>query len=307
MRVSLLILAIAATTAHAGTRVVLMTDPADASALQIALAGRGAEIATLPAPEGALRLDRAAVVQRSAVNAQAVAGVWIEAEPGGAEVCVVSSDGKLFRHAPLPLEDATPRVFAAIATSLLDEVLAPGDAPNVNVDVHVDIAPPGVLATASPLPAPPGIAVASAPLPETVVRANRTLLEIGPMVSLLTGGLEGELAMPIGEQTRAGVIVGIDALYDTTRLMPLYLGALELRHVGRGQKHTDIGLLGGLAVIDNSSNPFVGVRLEHVWEGPAHGISFSINPVLAYVSGSAYVTGSVYPGIWTSLRWELPI
>src|ERR1051326_1980950 len=105
MRVSLLVLCVAAATAHAGTRVVLFTDPADAGALQVALAGRGTEIATLPAPDGALRLDRAAAVQRGAMDARAVAGVWIESDPGATEVCVVSSDGKLFRHAPLPIDD----------------------------------------------------------------------------------------------------------------------------------------------------------------------------------------------------------
>ena len=60
---------------------------------------------------------------------------WIDAN----DVCVVSADGAYFRHTPLPA-DASPRVFAAIATSLLDELLAP---PTVNVDVNVDIGSPG--------------------------------------------------------------------------------------------------------------------------------------------------------------------
>ena len=39
------------------------------------------------------------------------------------DVCVVSADGRSFRHAPLG--DASPRMFAAVATSLLDELIAP--------------------------------------------------------------------------------------------------------------------------------------------------------------------------------------
>src|SRR5262245_41169858 len=104
------------------TRVIAMIDPADLAALRVTM--HGADLAVAPPPDGALRLDRAAVVQRAALDAGADAGLWIEHDAGVVEICVVSADGKLLRHAPMP-PDRSPRVFAAIATSLLDEVLAP--------------------------------------------------------------------------------------------------------------------------------------------------------------------------------------
>src|SRR5262249_17318510 len=51
----------AATAASADSRIVVMADPADATALQIALAGRGIEVIIRAEPDGELRLDRAAL------------------------------------------------------------------------------------------------------------------------------------------------------------------------------------------------------------------------------------------------------
>jgi hypothetical protein len=301
-----------ATTAHAGTRIVLMTDADDATALQVALAGRGTEISTFPAPEGVLRLDRAAFVQRSTVDARAVAGVWIEQELGSAEVCVLSADGKVFRHAPLPIEAGSPRVFAAIATSLLDEILSPQDEmPAINVDVHVDITPPTAsgpaVAVVEPMPRPhalvaPGLAVV-APAVDGVVRGNRIQFELGPMLSPLTLGVEVEATIPILDHLRLGALGGVDVLF-TEPARALFIGAAELRYVGSGTKHTDVGLIGGAAAVDGALSPFIGLRFQRVWERAESGLSLSINPVLAVVDT---VGPKVYPGIWTSLRWELPI
>ncbi len=138
---SIVIVLAMADAAGAGTRVVAMVDPDDVGALRVALAGREIDLAVTPAPGGDLRLDRAALAQRSAVDQRADATVWIENEPGSAEVWVVSANGRQLGHAPLPIEDGSPRVFAAIATSLLDEVLAPPAPPPMAVDVHVDLAP----------------------------------------------------------------------------------------------------------------------------------------------------------------------
>src|SRR5689334_4663753 len=136
--VPIAVVAALAGTASAEHRIVLMSDPGLRDGLQVQLAGRGVEVAQLPAPQGPLRLDRAALVQRAALASHADAGIWIERDPAGAEVCVVSSDGRATRYAPLP--DDSPRVFASIATSLLDEVLAP-DAFHVDVNVAVAAGP----------------------------------------------------------------------------------------------------------------------------------------------------------------------
>ena len=323
MRITLVLaFSCVAATAFAETRIVTMTDPADAGALQVSLAGRGAELAMLAVPEGELRLDRAASVQRSIVAANAVAGVWIEHEAGSAEVCVLSADGKTFRHAPLPIDDAgSPRVFAAIATSLLDEMLAPQLAlPNIDVDVRVDVGQPApinaapVVAEVGPDPrelATPGLTAVASPLPEGVVRAHQIQFELGPMLSPMSFGVEGEATVPLAEHLRAGALGGLDVLF-TEPAGAVMLGGAEVRYVGSGRKHNDVGVIAGAAVILQGDSmtgsrpvaPFVGLRLQRVWERAGSGLSFSINPVLALTDT---VGPKVYPALWTSLRWELPI
>src|SRR5262249_51166656 len=208
---------------------------------------------------------------------------------------VVSADGKQFRHAPLPIADSTPRVFAAIATSLLDEIMMPPpDAPNVNVDVHVDVngvpvalgntpsAPPPRVAVADPAPtlAPPGDAVAeSRPEDDTYVRGNHLLFEIGPMLSPLSIGVEAELTYPITEQFRIGAMVGINDLFTESHDV-LFVADGEIRRVGRGRTHNDIGLVGGIATPSYDPVQFIGFRLERVWEGDSRGTALSIVPLL---------------------------
>ena len=162
MRASLIVLGVvvAAQVASAST-VVVLSDPGNApalgSALQVMLAGRGVAIATLPAPQGGLRLDRAASAQHAALSFNADAALWIYSDAGATEVCAVSADGRYFRHAPLPVgEGDTPRMFAAIATSLLDELLSP-DVVDVDVHVHFDPHGPGgpVVATVDRALGPP--------------------------------------------------------------------------------------------------------------------------------------------------------
>ena len=166
--------------AHAGTRIVVMTDPDDAAALQVALAGRGAEVAPLPEPEGALRFDRAAAAQRTAVAQQATAAVWIEQDPGTAEVCVVSADGRVLRNAPLPIDVGSPRVFAAIAVSLLDELLTPP------IEVHVELAPmPAVTPAPASRPTPTTLFESSAvevraAAPAVTRRPPMFMVDVGP-------------------------------------------------------------------------------------------------------------------------------
>ncbi len=250
----------ASSLANAGNRIVVLTDPAQRElprALEVALANRHVDISSLPSPEGALRLDRAAVVQRAAIANTADAGVWIDVDAGETDVCVVSSDGKL-RHAPLPA-DVPPRVFAAIAASLLDELLAPPESPPISVDVYVDVhtnpAPPVM----SPPPSrshvvvmvPPGessTVIAHAPF-EPDAPWHRSRLEVGVTASLVTYGVEAELLYPVADSVRIGVLGGFNWLYDyIMRTRPAFAGCrcrlarnetmadagLELRYVGRG-------------------------------------------------------------------------
>jgi hypothetical protein len=295
-------------------RIVVMIDPVDASALSVALAGRGAELLPLPHPEGTLRLDRAAIAQRTTVSANAQAGVWIEREAGGAEVCVVSADGRMFRHAPMPIDDSTPRVFAAIAASLLDEVLSP-EGPNVNVDVYVTVdgervpvrEGPRVAAveqpaTIAPPSAVPVVAASAASESDTIYRADRRLLEVGAMLTPASVGIEAMVTFPIREQWRIGVMGTIHATADTVDPGPLVGGGVELRHVGRGQKHWDFGPIGGVATVNGVNLTFGGFGFARTWERAGSAISLSLTPGFVHESGK-----TALPGAWITLRWLFPI
>jgi hypothetical protein len=263
----------------------------------------------MPAPDGALRLDRAAVVQHTALEARAMAGVWIEIDQGSAEVCVVSADGKQFRHAPL--DSAAPRVFAAIAASLLDEILVPPEVamPSVNVDVHVDIdqgAPRQALAA-------PIISTAAIASVATLDRARtgQTLIELGPTVSPVSYGLEAEVAFPLMTPAlRLGAVGSASRLFnggfnDQTTGSLFAVGA-ELRYVGRGTTHFDVGVMGGAAKAgtDDDIGGVVSVRLSLVREGEGSGVALSLAPtwLLGFRGNSPILTGAL-----ASLKWELPL
>jgi hypothetical protein len=303
--------------AHADSgRIALMTEPARAgdyhAALQLTL--RGIDIAALPAPTGPLRLDRAADAQRGTLAAGADAGVWIEYDAGLYEVCVVSADGRAFRHAPLP-SDGTPRIFAAIATSLLDELLAPPEAnlPPINVDVQVHIgsdaapddaavAAPGLIAAASPSSAtPPPFAIADTTRP---VRFDRTLVELGPMLSPVSIGVEATMLFPVTERTRVGAMAFAHTLLPDGPSLLLGAG-LEARRVGRGRRHFDIGVIGGAASAQSDPAIFLSAHLGLVWERERTGLGLSLAPtvVIPMEGGSL----PIIPALFASLRWMLPV
>ncbi len=318
MRAALVLVALCAV-AHAGNRVVVLTDRDDLpAALQVALASRHAEVAVHPtSPEGAERLDRAAAAQRVAMANNADAGIWIDAD----EVWVVLGDGRDVRHAPLPA-DATPRVFAAIATSLLDELFAPPEPAGYGVDVHVEITPPGATSSTPPTPSTPSITVApsavvAAPVlapPATVaavttvdaapVRAKNALLEFGPTLTNATWGIEAELLWPVMPSVKLGVSVGANMLYDGFSLLgsgtQMVDAGVELRHVGVGATHLDIGLGAGVArdSTDSDTGGFAALRLGIAHEYDKMALSVGIAPTLLYgfagEGTSMTVLGSVH-------------
>jgi hypothetical protein len=312
----LLFLCLTCAIATAGGRVVVMTDrDALPGALQLALANRSIDVAGMASPDGALRLDRAATVQRAAMSSAADAGIWIESDAAaGAQVCVVSSDGTYFRQAPLPT-DASPRVFAAIATSLLDELLAPPEA-GVAVDVHIGVQPP-MVAAAGPSLAPVAQTTAVAPNVIDPARWRHTLLEIGPTFSIASYGIEAEIAAPVSESWRVGLLGGASELTDGIRDLSagtqLYHAALEVRHVGTGTTHFDFGLAGGLAtgmIVDDlggtrDTGGFAAARVSVVHEYPSGGLSLSIVPMFLFDWRGQGDDRT--PAVMGSLRWELPI
>ncbi len=284
--------------AHASVIVVMTDRPGElGAALEVALANRRVDIARLPAPHGRLRLDRAAAAQRAALAAGADAAIWIDLD-GTTDVCAVSSDGRYFRHAPI--DEVSPRVFAAIATSLLDELLAPPEgALDINVDVHVNVTPPHpVVAVATP-----DITIAAAPViteDNHPVRHDRTLFEIGAMLTPVSAGVEGALLFPLTPRWRAGVMGTVNQLFGAEG--QIFAGMLELRRVGLGtRRHFDFSFMGGGATANGEAVSVAGIRLNWMWEGASSGTSFGVAPLVIY-------TGSVFlPGIFASLRWGVTL
>jgi hypothetical protein len=222
---------------------------------------------------------------------------------------VVSADGRAFRHAPLP--DPAPRIFATIAASLLDEIIAPPEpGPQVNVDVHVDVGP-----SAPPAAAPPSSAQPQATdeLPAGLgVHATDTLLEMGPAISPISYGFEGELSFPtswLHYSTRLGISGAVHKMWDGANDMPpgttLGVGALELRYVSPGETHLDIGAALGFGHGDNGDTGGVfSIRLILAHSSEGQGVQLSLAPtfLLGFRGNS-----SVLAGGFASLRWELPI
>jgi hypothetical protein len=292
-------------------RVVVLAEPARAgelgAAMEVALADRSVAVTSADQPGGQLRLDRAAAAQRAAVVLGAQAALWIDGDDGVAEVCAVSADGRDFRHAPLA--SGSPRVFATVAISLLDELADPpeGPGPAVDVDVRVDVdaapvAPStsGRVAAADQLASAPGVTIA-APF-DAGRRSPRTVLEIGPMVSPATGGVEGEVAFALTPTMRFGVIGG--AQFGFRNDLDLVLdGAIELRRVWPGARHADLGAVVGAAyaVAHEQAIVFAGPRLSYTWERASHSVAVSLVPAIA-TDGT-----SVIPSGYATLRWELPL
>ena len=283
--------------AASASTVVVLSDPQNApalgSALQVTLAGRGVAIATLPAPDGALRMDRAAAAQHAAISFNADAALWIDRDVDATEVCVVSADGRFFRHAPLPVgEGDTPRMFATIATSLLDELLSSADAPAVDVDVRVRVEPHGA-PSVTPI-------VAQAPTAPPAPRAHmdHALVEIGPMVSPVSFGGELGISLPIRPSFRLGVD-GLINMLATDGYQSVGGAMLEVRHVGRGTHHIDVGPVGGMGeYLQHSSHAivFLGARVGYAWERKYTNMSLSLVPLV--MTDSYWVV----PAIYASLR-----
>jgi hypothetical protein len=310
MRTLCFILALASA-AHASNRVVLLTDrDAMPAAVQSALASRHVEVMTQPPPDGALRLDRAATAQHVAIANGADVGVWIDAD----EVWVVSADGRLLRHARVPA-DATPGAFAQITANLLDEVFAP-----VAVDVHVAIQPPaGPIAPAAVVVAPPQPVVGALDIDSE--RSKHILLELGATASPSSIGGEVELAFPLARDLRLGGFFGanqlIEGVGDFDANTQLYDAGLELRYVGEGKIHLEVGFAAGIvhgvvdtyvaengqSVDDGDTGGLTALRIGITRESPEGNLEFSVEPMILFELRGHDQT----PSVMASLRWGLPL
>jgi len=152
-RVALLVAALvwlgAASTPHAHAQaretLLLASDAPEAdtlaTALAVELASAGWRVLRGPAPRGETLLERAGDAQRNARVVGARSAVFVEsATGGGAAVHVVEADGDATRSAPLPSALATldARTFAAVASSLVEELESPPQRLRVRVQVAID-------------------------------------------------------------------------------------------------------------------------------------------------------------------------
>lgn len=141
------IVASSASHAHAQARetLLLASDAPEAdtlaTALAVELASAGWRVLRGPAPRGETLLERAGDAQRNARVLGARSALFVEsATGGGAAVHVVEADGDATRSAPLPSALATldARTFAAVASSLVEELQSPPQRLRVRVQVAID-------------------------------------------------------------------------------------------------------------------------------------------------------------------------
>jgi hypothetical protein len=285
------------------------------SALRVVMAGRGVAVTVAPRPQGAFRLERAAMAQRTAAQAGADAAVWID----DADVCAVTADGLDFRHAPLPPQAASPRTFAAIATSLLDDMIHPESWPqgvdvNVNVSVSTNEPEPRDAGEEPPSIAAPGV-IAASPRVERA-HAGQTLLEIGPMLTPISGGVQAALSISLSDAWRLGGSGAINGGFVDGGFV-IGVASVEVRHVGVGRKHWDLGPEIGYASDGTDPIAFAGLRIARTWQSPRSAVSLAFTP-LVFVSLSnrddiedavVYppVSRTTFPGLYTSLRWQVPL
>lgn len=142
-----LIVVSSASHAHAQARetLLLASDAPEAdtlaTALAVELASAGWRVLRGPAPRGETLLERAGDAQRNARVLGARSALFVEsATGGGAAVHVVEADGDATRSAPLPSALATldARTFAAVASSLVEELESPPQRLRVRVQVAID-------------------------------------------------------------------------------------------------------------------------------------------------------------------------
>jgi hypothetical protein len=323
MRIALVVLCLlcGAVAPASASRVVVMADPAAAAdlgaALEVALAARQVSISTEAEPLGTLRLDRAATAQRAAVLASADAAVWIDHEAGEIEVCAVSADGRSFRHAPLPAAPDTPRVFAAIAASLVDELIVPPEGPvqvDVNVNVNVDT---NVVAAAGPVDEEsPTDVMVSSNAPGTVSTAEPTndgvIVEVGPQITPYSLGLEGSVLFPVSPAYRLGLTIAFGASGSSSYFTPsgndeggqgMAAAAVELRWTGATRKHFEVGGLAGAMTAAGDGVAIAGLRLGRAWEGRTVIAALSLTPVLIVADYSSHL----FPAAWLTFRVGLKL
>lgn len=169
-----------------------------ATALAVEMPGWG--IVRGDSPQGVTPLERASAAQVAARAAGARVAIWTEPGPeGGSMVRAVEVAGEAPRHAPLPqaIQEVDARTFAAVASSLVDEVHAPPQPIRVRVRVEVEgenivvdqgsatVSANGESATASLSGEPAPIVVVEPAAPEIVEPVEVELPDTNPDATVI--------------------------------------------------------------------------------------------------------------------------
>jgi hypothetical protein len=183
----------------------------------------------------------------------------------------------------------------------------------VDVDVHVEPGqgPPVVTVTTPPVavqPAPAPAVIAVVPDVDRV-RAQKTLLEVGPSLSNASYGIEAELAIPVTPSMRLGVVAGINHMFESFAAEEpgdmLANAGLELRWVGAGTRHFDFGIGGGVAKDSYDTGGYGSLRFSYVREYERTGLSFSVEPLALFDFLGQW--SSVAIAVMGSVRVEIPL
>ena len=165
------------------------------AALQREAAYSGYRLSPGAAPDSATALQRASDAQRAVESEGAEAALWVEAQDpslgAGALLRAIRRGSDEVRHAPLPdvLERVDPRTFAAVAGSLLDEIIAPPEPLAVRVRVSVDVeVGPGADAPSG------GTSVTTQPADGSIVVVTEPPAEVQPTEPPVVGPPEPPVA-----------------------------------------------------------------------------------------------------------------
>jgi hypothetical protein len=155
--------------------------------------------------------------------------------------------------------------------------------------------------------------------PRTAARAiaqeraheSEMLVELGPIASPISGGVSAAIMFPVAPAWK----LGVNGSYNKGFVDGGFSGgvdrygtvSVELRHVGRGEAHWDLGPeVGGLFVSDTDRSTLVGFRVARTWELGTTALSLGITPLyLFHWDDVGEYTGLA--GVASTLRWQVPL
>ena len=148
-----------------------------------------------------------------------------------------------------------------------------------------------------------------------LAHADPIAFELGPTVSPASCGLEADVTVPLATQIRFGVLAQASAMFDGVADINgqrMLAAGGELRYVGRGRDHLELGVAGGAAtgtIVEpmfgsrSDTGEFAALRIAATREYAEGGLSLSVMPMVLM----GFRGHDPIPTVIASLRWELPL